>query len=77
MVDGTIKAGDTVELQERPTGCTSSHYDLTVGNHYLCKGFAGSCIITTSNKPGEDAWYWRGRVQKVPTPSQSLQSPRP
>ena len=29
-----LQRGDIVELLEKPTGCTSQHYDLTVGDFY-------------------------------------------
>ena len=65
-----LQRGDIVELLEKPTGCTSQHYDLTVGDFYRFNEYAGSCVITTSNEPGETAMYHHGRVQKASgTPS--------
>lgn len=58
-----IKPGDDVRLLEKPTGYLSKHHPLTVGNIYKCLGFMGSCIVTTTDKPGEDASYYHGRVE--------------
>lgn len=60
-----LQRGDIVTLREKPTGYTSQHYDLTVGDFYRFNEYAGSCIITTSNKPGETAMYNAERVQKA------------
>lgn len=60
-----LNRGDIVQLLEKPTGCTSQHCDLTVGDFYRFNEYAGSCVITTSNKPGETAMYYLGRVQKA------------
>lgn len=64
----TLSKGDTVRLVSLPTGCTSRHYKLTLDKDYLLKDFAGSCVITTTDDPHEDGMYWRGRVEKNPTP---------
>lgn len=64
MID-KLQRGDIVELLEKPDGQTSQHYDLTVGDFYRFNEYAGSCVITTSNRPGETAMYYRGRVQKA------------
>jgi len=59
------RRGDTVELLEKPTGYTSSHYNLTVGNKYEVLDTAGCCVITTTDTPGESGMYNSGRVQVV------------
>lgn len=59
--------GDTVELTEKPTGYTSRHYNLTVGKHYEVLDLAGSCVITTTDTPGENGMYHRGRVKVIKT----------
>lgn len=61
-----ISPGDDVKLNEKPDGCLSKHYPLTVGRIYQCLGFMGSNIITTTDEPGESASYYRGRVSKAP-----------
>lgn len=58
----TIQRGDKVVLREKPDGCTSQHYPLTVGATYVCKDFMGSNIVTTTDVPGETASYHIGRV---------------
>ncbi len=48
-----------------PDGRTAQHYPLTVGNVYRVMGFDGSNVITTTDEPGREASYWRGRVERV------------
>jgi len=58
-----IQHGDSVRLKEKPTGYTTRDYALTVGQTYVCQGFMGSNIITTTDNPGETASYHRDRVE--------------
>lgn len=59
---------DIVRLDEKPTGCTSQHYNLTVGNKYKVLDLAGCCVITTTDTPGETGMYNRDRVAVVHRP---------
>lgn len=58
-----IQHGDSVRLKEKPTGYTARDYALTEGQVYVCQGFMGSNIITTTDIPGETASYHRERVE--------------
>jgi hypothetical protein len=58
-----IKTGDKVRLKEKPTGYTARDYALTEGQVYVCQGFMGSNIITTTDVPGETASYHWERVE--------------
>lgn len=59
--------GDTVELVERPTGCTSQHYKLTIGKHYEVKEIFGCCVMTDTDD-GDTGIYHRDRVTIVSRP---------
>lgn len=72
MILDDIKTGDTVVLIEKPNGCLSNFYNLTVGNNYTCLGFMGSNIVTTTDTPGETGSYNRWRVRKANSPSKDL-----
>jgi hypothetical protein len=60
-----LKPGDTVRLLSLPTGCTSKHSPLTVGNVYVFKHYDGSNVCTTSDEPDVDAHYNKDRVEPV------------
>jgi hypothetical protein len=62
MIDYKTTPGTPVRLTEKPDGCVSQHYPLTVGKDYLLKGFMGSCIVITTDKPDFDASIYRGRA---------------
>ena len=64
------RRGDTVELQEKPTGYTSQHYNLTVGQRYEVLDIADCCVVTTTDTPGETGMYNSGRVRVVHRPAQ-------
>lgn len=59
----SIKPGDSVRLKEKPNGYLSKHYALTVGHVYVCTGFMGSNIVTTTDLPDETASYHIDRVE--------------
>ena len=61
------RRGDIVELEEKPTGYTSQHYNLTVGHNYEVLDTAGCCVITTTDTPGESGMYNSSRVKVVQT----------
>lgn len=44
-----------VKLIEKPHGCESQYYPLTVGNFYTFIEWSGSCVIITTDVPGETA----------------------
>lgn len=58
-----IQEGDKVILKEKPNGYASKHYALTKGNTYICLGFMGSNIVTTTDVPGDSASYHWERVE--------------
>lgn len=65
MNRNTLCRGDSVRLITKPDGYTSQHLPLTVGNIYTVHDFDGSNVITTTDDPGAEGHYWRGRVEKV------------
>lgn len=67
--NNTITPGDTVRLLSKPDGYLSQYTPATVGKEYLLKGFMGSCVVTTTDLPGDEGIYWRGRVEKVTAPA--------
>ncbi|MDB5492228.1 MAG: hypothetical protein JWO78_2077 [Micavibrio sp.] len=62
--------GDIVELIEKPTGCCSAHYKLTVGKHYQVKEIFGCCVQTDTDD-GDTGIFNYQRVKVV------FRSPRP
>lgn len=68
MNDHGIKIGDKVKLMSKPDGNTSRKEPVTVGETYICKGFDGHEIGTTSDEPGHTAFYSIKRVIKVEPP---------
>ncbi len=65
----TPRRGDTVELLEKPTGCTSQYYNLTVGQRYKVLDIAGCCVVTTTDTPGESGMYNSTRVKVAHRPA--------
>lgn len=59
-----LQAGDTVELLELPTGSSSQHYKLTIGNKYSVKGIFGCCVQTNTDD-NDTGIYHRDRVRVV------------
>lgn len=60
-----LKKNDWVTLLEMPDGYTARNAPLTIGKAYQIKGLEGSCVVTTTDVPGETATYYRGRVELV------------
>ncbi len=65
MLPYGLKKGQKVRLLTKPDGCSSKFYSLTVGNIYELLYYDGSNVVTTIDIAGEDAHYWRGRVEAV------------
>ncbi len=63
-----MKKGDEVKLLENPNGRLSRHYPVTVGGIYKVVGLMGSCLVVTTDVPGESASIWRGRFEVVSEP---------
>lgn len=55
---------ERVVLTQFPDGCSSSGYAVTVGCAYEVLDFNGSCLVTTTDVPGETAHIWRGRFNR-------------
>lgn len=53
--------GNWVKLVEQPDGYVSSQCPLTVGSTYQVIDTMGSCLVVTTDVPGELASIWRGR----------------
>lgn len=58
-----LKRGCPVTLIEMPDGHTSQHYPLTVGNVYKFIEWMGSCVVITTDVPGETASIDSSRIQ--------------
>lgn len=65
MSDPSLRNGDRVRLLSLPTGCSSQHLPLTVGNIYIFRFSDGSNVCTSTGRPGLDGQYNRDRVEKV------------
>jgi hypothetical protein len=72
MDHDTLHRDDPVRLITKPDGYTSQHLPLTIGNTYKILDVSGSNVITTTDDPNIEGYYWRGRVEKV----QKMQTPR-
>lgn len=54
--------GAPVQLIEKPSGHLSHQYPLTVGNVYTFIGWMNTCVIITTDVPGETASVHYSRV---------------
>lgn len=52
-----------VRLLEEPDGYMSKHSAVTVGRVYDVLDTMGSCLVISTDVPGETASLWRGRFQ--------------
>ena len=64
---GSIGEGDAVRLLELPERCLrqDAYVNLTIGNVYSVLYLDGSNVVTTTDVPGEEASYWRGRCVRT------------
>jgi hypothetical protein len=60
-----MKAGDKVELLSKPTGYTTQHLPLTVGNTYEVIRLEGSNVVTTTDDKDINGSYNRERVRPI------------
>jgi hypothetical protein len=56
---------DRVMLKEQPDGYLSSSYPVTPGQCYDVLDTMGSCLVVSTDIPGETASIWRGRFEVV------------
>ncbi len=54
-----------VRLVEQPDGALSKDYEVTLGHDYEVLGRMGSCLVTTSDVPGETVSIYYGRFRVV------------
>lgn len=56
-------AARRVRLLEQPDGYMSKYSPVTVGQVYDVLDTMGSCLVISTDVPGETASLWRGRFQ--------------
>lgn len=57
--------GHVVKLIEKPTGCLSKYYPLTVGKFYTFLEMVGSCVLITTDDPDIKASIHPSQVEFV------------
>jgi hypothetical protein len=60
--------GSNVVLLEKPSGCISQHYPVTVGKTYKVLDWNGSCLMVTTDVEGETAFIYFGSFIKETAP---------
>jgi len=58
--------GAPVQLVEKPDGHLSHQYPLTVGSIYTFLGWMNTCVIISTDEPGQTASIHYSRVAPVP-----------
>lgn len=60
-----FRRGGKATLNEQPDGYLSKGYPVTVGKTYEVLDFMGSCLVVSTDVPGQTASIYRGRFTPV------------